>query len=852
MILPLPDFADSPARVLRWRVELVVDGQSSIYTDADLLEPPRILRELRLTRWPTPRAVRTAEAILLLRDAETLFMALSQERLRGSGRLFLQTRDGDVELLHGTIGSVEHDGKSWRVRLSETFPRGDSPLCRRLSLLGRVVRLPVVFGRAVLELLPLFDAPRARLRLELSTGSETCELSSPVDWPAVGRVQVQDELIGYTAITNGGRTLGGLTRSAPRGHRAGAAVALLPLDEDPAWCIAGHEASLDSLHADAGATRPLGTEGVGVETLAGANAAVLRRPLIPLTVRHGLAEQVALSPLGTAGWSLDDDATSALDPSHAITFGAPLRGAVLTPDASIWAADYAAPAEIGPNRFDLLLGASLVLEYSNSPNWELATRLRIRVIKGEVTRVLDVGGEGAYFDHGLTLDSSLDPTLLGEPPTDWRPVSFEAIDPSGPWSGAPFAIDGRGDTHAWIDSEDPAALVARGPASPGAGAPTHLRLTTRVRSREESLPTEVCLRIRSGTELDEEQVFEVAADSTSDLQFEVPLPSEWDESTSDPPEFLLELPEGGWVEVSLLRGEIGRRPIAAAPTSAMVPVQATGSVTLGGNYHQARIDLTDLLDPDNPDSLLAGDLRVELELIDPPYPGWLVFVRGLRWEKTVLPANGVALETRLWGTVRGLACREDGTANPAEAIRALLTRDEFGQLPDQELDETTFPIAAATCDEREIAFAAVFRGAETLGEAAAGAVGESTLVLRRELGRWRLNPEPVILQPSEAEELAARLVLDHPPLRSVTAGPDPLPIEPRWAVRGVDVLATRAGDREPPAGRSLQLTVAPELLGTDVGTGLQTPSIGTLGSVGEVVRVEWNGRDLVILLAAVR
>jgi hypothetical protein len=230
----------------------------------------------------------------------------------------------------------------------------------------------------------------------------------------------------------------------------------------------------------------------------------------------------------------------------------------------------------------------------------------------------------------------------------------------------------------------------------------------------------------------------------------------------------------------------------------------------------------------------------------------LVFVRGLRWEKTVLPANGVALETRLWGTVRGLACREDGTANPAEAIRALLTRDEFGQLPDEELDETTFPIAAATCDEREIAFAAVFRGAETLGEAAAGAVGESTLVLRRELGRWRLNPEPVILQPSEAEELAARLVLDHPPLRSVTAGPDPLPIEPRWAVRGVDVLATRAGDREPPAGRSLQLTVAPELLGTDVGTGLQTPSIGTLGSVGEVVRVEWNGRDLVILLAAVR
>lgn len=155
--------------------------------------------------------------------------------------------------LEGRVAAWRLDATGIELDLiDELTARGQRRPGRMLrpEMIGGVVSssygdiLPWVFGRHErVRLLPLASGLTSSLASVLAEDATAVPLDSIEFFPANGTVQINDELIEYTALDSVNKTLGTdaqpVNRPAPQSHRKGATVRLVP-NEGFSWLLADH------------------------------------------------------------------------------------------------------------------------------------------------------------------------------------------------------------------------------------------------------------------------------------------------------------------------------------------------------------------------------------------------------------------------------------------------------------------------------------------------------------------------------------------------------------------------------------------------------------------------------------
>jgi hypothetical protein len=611
-------------------------------------------------------------------------------------RLLLRSRDGtdSMELFHGTISSIERSAPAARIHLRRTLPGERLPL----SIGGA----PVVFGEGELTLQPLFPVTNARLRGPLTADATALPLDRAVPWPTIGRVQLQDELLLYRGISADRRTLEGIVRAEPRSHRGGVIVIALPL-EPLRWVVAGHAAEVLELR-----TGDEGGESVTPDLLlessgaAGPVQLIHRAERLPLRLTRAAGDVLRITPLERSRWTIEP-ATTALDPVFAITRESPARGSVFTTIRRNFEAIYRERPEELADRFDEVLTAALRLEYSDTPGWDNATRLLVRVEKGTAALEWSLKREGPATV--LPVESTAPLTL------SWQrfPLVATSLGPS--WE--------RGEVDGWRhDGSSPSRLEFALPTPPPPSPSGWVGLRFGVRIRVATPPAGLVLRIE-----------------TPDATLALPV------SLPDPEAQVVILPVESFAEGSrYLVDAVGGSPVellAAWVDLASVPPTSgvDARLVVGTGYLRARFDVSSLL-PDSDRGRFftdqLGALRVRVTLLNPPtLPGWAVHLRDLRWERLVTPVSAITPTTDLWARVRGLS------GNPARVLRELL---RFAAAP---VNEASANAAAVICDRRAELLARVIREEElTIGQAIREVLGEGALTLQRLGNQWTIHATP--------------------------------------------------------------------------------------------------------------
>jgi len=837
---------------IQWRVRLLVSPPLTLGAES-LLEPPSFERSLQ-PGGTELREMRRGRARMVL-DPSAMPLKIVSGATQPIG-VVLEVESGAVwvEAFRGILTLATNSNGRLELDVVDGMPGTDRPLCPEVVVGRTASRVPVVFGEGWAEPVPLFEAPVARLRADLTREATEVELDRAVSWAAPGAVQVQDERIGFASISGDGRVLLGLTRAEPRNHRRRAHLSLLPAD-DPVWACAAHPANAVSIRVGDQLGPELEAPGaLPVESVVGRPCAVYRRTQLPVDAEFALAEVTRLSELDPDRWAFDEE-SSALDPRDAVQYEAPRRGAVFSVLRPWMDGVYTEDVAAGNERFDQLLGAALVLEYSKTFPWEPDTELRVRVEKGPdaLEMIVRRGGDASV---GLAAASvSIAPEAFGEAPLERLRIPFESVEATGPWVDPSNAITLP--YHVASSASDPgefsleAALVV--PSSVAADSLRGVRLRVLGRSLDAG-GTAAALEITASASPGLSEPVTLPEGTPAVVDLEIPINEERPASDILSPDarFRIRFPDGGNVEVYGMWLEVERAPVAALPAGAPVVLPIEGEITLGSAYDRARMDVSSLLPVEDRWSFFTaagGPLRVTIELLNPPdAEGWALYLRGLRWERRLLPASSIRPTTRLAALVRGIG-GDQPTANPAVAIEDLLT--SFCEVAVEDLEAGSFAAAEDRCAERGLGLAAVIRDDRDVASALGAVLAEATLALLRHDGRWALRVLPIAadddLVPTIDPELFLEGALDRTLAPGVPAEPPPV----RLVSTGRDIPARRFDALHPPLDERLRWQLPVGFLGIDVGAMVATTD-GGARLQGLVRRVELLRGRVALEVAAPR
>ncbi|MEO8376251.1 MAG: hypothetical protein ABI579_01160 [Candidatus Sumerlaeota bacterium] len=662
-----------------------------------------------------------------------------------------------MTIARGTLRTIRRSGGAVSLAFECAYPNAGKPFCRDASQLPGFEALPPhtyipqVFGLRGFLLPPLFAVKSATLAEDLSATAQTLTINAPVEWPPVGTLQVNDEVITYRAISDDGQTFGTshlpLTRPHRRTHDHNAAVVLLPGAELD-WCAADHDAEVIETRIDSSQGIMNGTGATVHDDVDGIVATLWRAERLPLSINTSRTLLAGQSKLSAPSWALED-ANNVLDVTDAFMFKAPARGAVFTSGRRILSASYVEDLSTSRDRFDLIESAELFFEFSDTPFWGAGTRLRVTIEKGAASVQFDFNRDGVLFPVPVTAHGVL-PQSLSSGIAKRRRITFEKIDSTGSWANAAAAGDGSFQGFATHSSAEACGLSGRfvTERDEAQRAITEVSLHARVRNNGGSALNGK-LQIDLPGKLFREGAFAIAAASTEIVSIIVVLPSAVSPSDLFLPNAVhaLAFPGGGDIEVEELwieatsADEVDIESIGAAISS--LPVVGKSDVRL--TYNEARIDITSFLSPTSAWDFFSGGggyPKVTIELIDPPVvTNWAVYLRDLHWNWKCYAATSIRPTDQLWALVDGRRTRGDGTANPALVLRDLMGDEWLGNETD--IDNGTFTALEDLADERGINFAAVFIEATSLGTIIGRATAQSTFPLLYWEGLWRLDAAPL-------------------------------------------------------------------------------------------------------------
>ncbi len=882
----IPWLASPGTAFHRWRLTVQGPGGPFVINAGGFLAVPSLEQENRLRVSSVPERTFSGRFEVLL-DADAAAVRALQAAVEACRGVYTGSvevlDDADAQaivLATGVLQELRADGVGARVVFGDGYPRADRPICRDGSLLAGFDELeggswlPQVFGRRGFLLPALFRSERALLAEDLPSSAKTLLLTAPVTWPARGIIQLNDERIVYSALSQDGLTLGSdgapLGRPNRRAHERGSAVVLLP-EAGPVWCVADHGAVLVEARADSELGQVLGGNAVAAEDLDGIAATLLRRPLLPLVATTSRIPALRRTVLDGNHWTIAPD-SDALDPVDGFAHGAPSRGSVLTTSRRLLAAVYRHDLSRSEWRFDRVASAVLCFEVSETPNWGPETRLRVRIEKGAAAVEVDINHRGLVVPVEVRGTGAIPKGGVPARTAEWRRVSFETLTATGSWIDTAAAIDGRFTGSAVHQGTGPGALAAAFVTErPERSLTLHRSaLLARVRNAGGgSLPVRLTASLPG--ELLREQDWILAEGEVSILRlgFEPPTNVEAADLFAPDAVYTLTLPGGGTAEVEelWLEVEVEQSVPASTVLAAISSLPVLGSVDLRIPYDRMAVDISPLLQAWDPWGFFpasgGGSPKVTFELVNPPaITNWAVYLRAIAWEITVNAATSVRPTERIWGLVEGRRCREDGTGNPALVILDLLREPGLGAEPEAALEVESFTGRVGIADERDLAFAAAFLEGTSLGRALGRALAESAFTLTRRAGRWGLaapalgldeavypalpaadwypgtGPRRVAgLEPGTAGGLMIRNVTEGILLRE--AGAIGLAVEARWLVRGAAALARFLNARRLPPAHTVSLRGDARWTGLPAGSplsleGLRQPGVVTQGELARV------------------
>lgn len=744
-------FSALPVDLTRWTLLLQV-GEDQVELPASaLLSAPMLGQEIRLPMPSRPSYAYTASmetAVALHAVTPLLREMFAQDGESILVRLELQTEFGVTEAFHGVVAEAVETPPLLLLRCRLELPGRGLRVCRNLGLLTmdaqlRSTWLPQVFGTMPLRAVPLFMVKEARLAEELTEDGTTLLLDGAVDWPSSGRVQVRDEVLVYTASDD--RRLGSVSNPLVRAvggfHPRGAAVVLLP-SGDLDWCLADHPATVLEIRAGGTEGTPLDIGDVLQEDLFESPATLLRRDRLPLLVSHGNRAQVVPSPRNPMPW-VTRPASTAINPLHAFAAVEPADGAILTAGFDIIESEYRRRPSRDEDRFDILSAVSFVFQMSDTPFWGEDTRIRVTIDGAGGTVVYTANRSGALQPVPVNGVADVPGPKADDPPTAFGRATFDRIETTNTWDHPERLLDND------LDSV----------ATPTDLLPTELAFAfVAPRIESDLVIRQVFLRVRisnpgagaldASLDIDIPGVytdgasFSVAAGDPVVLTFAADLRDIAGAGApfSEGARYLVTLPSGmlavlgAWLdyEYEVTAVEQGLRVIDTFPLEAEANLRLT--------YNTVRIELPGWVQGE--DGWAAFDPAsppvVRFELLNPPdRPTWNAYIRSAGFEFRVYRAGAVRPTDHVWALVRGRAAREDGTANPADVVRELVT--DLAGVSGDDLDGASFALASEAMDRCGIGYARLIADGTLVQETLAEALGEGHLALFRTDGGWRLQ-----------------------------------------------------------------------------------------------------------------
>lgn len=751
-----------------WRVEIGEGESQIVLRGRDLMGPPdwslgaafRWRGGMVADAWgaltlrvANTDATRDALAALLLASGESLAIAVHQ--LEGE----LDDESAATRWV-GVLSRVEVADADITIRGHIVLPGADVPMCRDLSertgygAFPPRTWIPQVFGTCdrVAPILLRAPSQHAVALGPITREQTTITLRAPVDWPTTGFLQINDEVLAYSAIEDG-ITLGSvetpLERGAPRDHAASSEV--WRVDEaGVVWLVCDHEATVSDVYVG---EEPLTDWTDSTDEIEGRAVTLISRTLLPLERRESATRIVRDALFGYSEWWELTMSSTALRGSTAFDGTSQTGGAIITLTAPVLEADWIGDLSTKLWRHDRIVRALLAFDFTPYPGWRPETLLRVTVSRDESEVSADLSLEGFLDDISDEFRTS---RAVADVVQD-EIIRFDHVEATSGWADPERAVEGllSGTRAIATSSDDPETLsISVAKRWPGENTlVTSLRLRVAIESAGECA---TILRITDEDELDETSDFD-APTSPEHRELEV---------TFSPGRNARELFENLRAEITL--DETGTLEIAEAWLEATLvepPEVATIEEATAAPLPQRgmELDITTLLDGEFDWHAFNGETphwRVRFQLIDgsPVSPA---VVGRVHFRFETFPASSVRPTTRILATVLGRDAGEDGAALPLEVVRTLLEAPEFANLPDSAARDAAFEAAETALSGREVRFRRVVANDSTVAESLADACGEGGVLLVQAHGDWVIRVLPLAPEGGTATTLDPEQFVDH-------------------------------------------------------------------------------------------
>lgn len=566
-------------------------------------------------------------------------------------------------------------------------------LCRDFSILpegahvDQTTWLPVLFGDSdELKSVPMFSAPRVRCAGPVDLAAEEIMLAELPDWPASGRLQINDEVLDYELLQADPPCLKLLTRGSARSHPNRPWVHLIP--EGPLrWIAADHQAGVISAQLVPKNVTSFVPDYVIVQPLvSGIETTAIQLPKLPLNITYADAPTNYTPNFSAVDWELTQPAT-ALQPLDAFTpLAKSLGGALFRRSNRFLWARYKRNLLTEEFRFSRINSAKFVFQARTNGSWGDSTQIRIvckignRSITALLSRTQFVIGEPQKTR--LTLLSGNSSTVPVEIQRSER-VFFEQIE-----SLSTVIFNNQSAIYEQNDEQFASLQV-----TPSQGNLIGLRFRLlHMIGEPETVVRQVKFNLRARSQsaqrvrlevsipflARQEKQFTLSSEwSTVSLSFTVPsipLSSLYLKDTA----FKFVVEEEGeidvsrsWLDYEVLQTESVRLPKVELSTEAL---SQTGQIVLSN----LEIDFTSIL-PAIPFQAFdyEGDdfeLFVDLANADPEFT---LALQACHLSFDVYPATRIEPTTTIYTRCRGLASESSGLCAPANVIRELISNPRF-------------------------------------------------------------------------------------------------------------------------------------------------------------------------------
>ncbi len=884
-IWPPPPFLGAANDLRRWRLTVIGFGETVVLRPDSIIGQPSVSSRSRLETSPQPMRTWSGRFVLDVSggdDLEGIRARLERNSATFVGVLELlppeDSEEDPATIAKGTLDTITIKDGQAALAFAASYPNGHKPICRDASLfpgfqdLSQGTWLPQVFGRCDLLAPPLFPIRRAKLAAPLTADDTELQTIQPVDWPPSGRLQVNDEVLRYGAISSDGLTVSALIRPNPLRHDNGTPLWLLP-DAPLMWCPADHSAEVLEIRANDESGNELPGFSQASRELDGNDATVLERDALPLLITSAKEALIRETDLDSADWTVLDENT-ALNFADAFEAVDPATGATLFADAPLLAATYHANPANGAYRFDQVASGVLALEFSETPGWGPGTRLRVSVTKGATTVTADFDRRGFSVPVPFRSTAGVSNETSGIEFTRKERIAFDDITSNDAVSSVTNAASGAFHQWATFNTNSLATLsasFARSHDQPEAEL-ARITLHAAVHNLASGASLDGQLHIVVPGKLKRVLEFNIAAETEETITLEVTPPSNMSaaEFFDENSYYTINMPDGGngriyevWLEadwLTIIPSKAIGNAVERLPVNGVVDTYLT--------YQEIGLDIGALL-PSGAgwDFFSDEDERptVSITLRNAPDINlWAVYVRNIRWKFTTYPAESVRPTAQIWTRVEGRFTDEDGTASPASVIQSLVADELFGEAETSDVDNASFETASETIEERQIKFAAAFLEGTHLATVLSRAVAEATALLTMRSGQWTLlappleldsKPIPALsqgdllwpygtrhLSPSDNNASGAIVLRSYEGTALTTASAAAKHIQLRWIVDGANALYRALEFRRRPREVHIMQDLAIKWMTIPAGAGMSIPGTNESqvlqrGEAGEIALV---------------